>query len=408
MKIIQINSVYEFGSTGKITHDLHHAMLDKGYNSIVYYGRRNDTTDKGVFRLCSEYYGKFNSFLSRLSGIMYGGCRLSTSRLISHIKKEKPDLIHLQCINGYFVNIYRIIKFLNKNNIPTVLTLHAEFMYTANCSHAFDCQKWKTGCGDCHRYKQVTKSLLFDRTASSWRLLSNAYVGFENIVIVSVSKWLQDRAKESPMLADKHHVVIHNGIDTNLFKLYSKNDLDEMRRIMGIQLEKKIILHVTPSFSPNPQSLKGGFFFLELAKKCSNDDYCFVVVGPYDKSFDYPENVIMLGAIRNKEQLAKIYSLANVTVLTSKRETFSMVCAESLCCGTPVIGFKAGGPEQIAIKEYSYFCEYGDVYKMKEKLAEYMLKKNEQIAVEAKREYSKNRMITEYEKLYYDITRGKH
>ena len=38
-----------------------------------------------------------------------------------------------------------------------------------------------------------------------------------------------------------------------------------------------------------------------------------------------------------------------------------MVTAESLCCGTPVVGFKAGAPEQIAIKEFSEFVEYGDL-----------------------------------------------
>jgi len=59
--------------------------------------------------------------------------------------------------------------------------------------------------------------------------------------------------------------------------------------------------------------------------------------------------------------LARYYSMADVTVLTSKKETYSMVTVESLCCGTPVIGFKAGGPEQIAILEYCRFCEHGDI-----------------------------------------------
>lgn len=45
-----------------------------------------------------------------------------------------------------------------------------------------------------------------------------------------------------------------------------------------------------------------------------------------------------------------------------------MVTAESLCCGTPVVGFKAGAPEQIAIKEFSEFVEYGDLNSLYNKM----------------------------------------
>jgi glycosyltransferase involved in cell wall biosynthesis len=37
-----------------------------------------------------------------------------------------------------------------------------------------------------------------------------------------------------------------------------------------------------------------------------------------------------------------------------------MIVAESLCCGTPVVGFKAGGPESIAIDDYCVFVQFLD------------------------------------------------
>ena len=78
-----------------------------------------------------------------------------------------------------------------------------------------------------------------------------------------------------------------------------------------------------------------------------------------------PPNCINVGVIYNQDELAEYYSLADVTVITSFRETFSMVVAESLSCGTPIVGFKAGGPESIALKEYSEFVEFGDVEALK-------------------------------------------
>jgi hypothetical protein len=156
---------------------------------------------------------------------MYGGCFFSTNKLISIIKKEKPDVVHLHCINGYFVNIYRLVSWLNKSKIKTVLTLHAEFMHTANCGHALECDKWKTGCGKCPRLKKETKSLLIDSTHRSWVKMKKAFDGFENLVVTSVSPWLMERAKQSPILADKNHTVVYNGLDTNVFKLYQIQDL---------------------------------------------------------------------------------------------------------------------------------------------------------------------------------------
>ena len=120
--------------------------MKRKIDSVVFYGRRFETSDRNVHKICSEIYGKLNNGFSRVTGLMYGGCFTATNRLISAINREKPDVIHLQCLNGYFVNIYKLLNFLNKNRIPTVLTLHAEFMYTANCGHAYECEKWKTGC----------------------------------------------------------------------------------------------------------------------------------------------------------------------------------------------------------------------------------------------------------------------
>ena len=37
-----------------------------------------------------------------------------------------------------------------------------------------------------------------------------------------------------------------------------------------------------------------------------------------------------------------------------------MVTAESLCCGTPVVGYEAGAPETIALPAYSTFVPQGD------------------------------------------------
>lgn len=404
MKVLQINCVYKKGSTGKITSDLHRGLLDTGIESIVCYGRGTFVKEPGVYKTCSEWYSKLNNALSRVTGIMYGGCFFSTKRLISIIKKEKPDIVHLQCINGYFVNIYRLITWLKENHIKTVLTLHAEFMYTGGCGISIDCNQWNTneGCGHpvCPRYYQETKSLFFDRTGTMWRRMKDTFEGFENdLYVVSVSPWLMKRARQSVILGNMRHCVIYNGLNINVFHPYSTEDLRKKHCCQG----KKVVFHATPTFSSNPKHLKGGYYVIELAKRMPTVQ--FLVAGNCVGSFEVPQNVTLLGQVLDQELLARYYSMADVTVLTSKRETFSMVCAESLCCGTPVVGFKAGGPEEISIHEYSSFCDYGFIDGLMNLLQTALEKRYDKqyLAEMAVKRYSTEMIVEKYLELYQEV-----
>lgn len=359
MKVLQVNCVYKTGSTGKITADLHNAFKKNDIESVVCYGRGKRVNEPNVYKTCGELYSKLNNLLSRFTGIMYGGCFFSTNRLISIIKKEKPDIVHLQCINGYFVNIYRLVNWLKKNNIKTVLTLHAEFMFTANCGHSFDCEGWKTGCGKCPKFKAKTKSLFFDGTARSFKKMQKAFEGFknENLIVASVSPWLMERAKQSPILAGKQHTVVMNGLDTGVF--YPR-EVGAVKSELGIA-DEKIIFHVTPNFNNDPDYIKGGYYIIKLAEMLKGENVKIIAAGSYPENLKVPDNILLLGKVSDQNRLAELYSMADITVIASKRETFSMVCAESLCCGTPVAGFKAGGPEAISLDKYSRFVDYGDL-----------------------------------------------
>ena len=115
----------------------------------------------------------------------------------------------------------------------------------------------------------------------------------------------------------------------------------------------------------------------------------------------------MLGKIADKNILAALYSIAKLTIIVSKRETFNMPTAESLCCGTPVVGFKAGGPESIAIPEYSQFVKYGDIEALLCCVLSWIERKGsneyydpDQIASRAQAKYSKELITQEYIKIY--------
>lgn len=58
--------------------------------------------------------------------------------------------------------------------------------------------------------------------------------------------------------------------------------------------------------------------------------------------------IIQLGNILDERVMALAYNAADVFILPSKEDNMPNVILESLCCGTPVIGFKIGGmPDMI-------------------------------------------------------------
>jgi len=398
MKILQVNCVYKSGSTGKIVYDVHTELQRRGVESVVCYGRGAKTAEPGVYKTCGELYSKANNLLTRLTGVMYGGCHISTARLISVIRKEAPDVVHLHCINGYFVNIYRLIGWLKKRRVKTVLTLHAEFMYTANCGHAMDCEKWKSGCGRCPRLRTETKSWLLDGTARSWKKMRRAFAGFErDCIVTSVSPWLMERAQSSPILSSFRHETVLNGIDTSVFRPDAPAEREDFRREAGLA-GGPLILHVTAAFSMAQDHIKGGRYVAEMARRMP--ECTFAVIGNREEVPGLPENVVLLGRLEDQGKLARWYSAADVTLLTSQKETFSMVTAESLACGTPVVGFFAGAPERIAMPRYSTFVEYGDARALESALRE-MLARGERVPFsEAQAAYSKEEMTKNYCKVY--------
>ena len=191
-----------------------------------------------------------------------------------------------------------------------------------------------------------------------------------------------------------------NGLDTSIFHLR------EIDKTIAAKFDKskKLVLFVSASFDNSPDNFKGGDKIMELARKMP--DTQFIVVATHNKIIEtVPENVVLWGRTKSQSELAKLYSLADCSVIASKRETFSMVTAESLCCGTPIVGFIAGGPESIAINEYSDFVEYGNLEQFESSVRKFIGSEiNKQLLSNIAREkFSKEAMTNGYLKVYTQL-----
>jgi putative colanic acid biosynthesis glycosyltransferase len=340
----------------------------------------------------SNFFSKFYTYLSAITGRQYTYSFLETNKLLNQIRKVKPDIVHVHILNCNTVNLYKVLAFLKENNYKVIITFHAEYLYTGGCAHALDCMKWIDGCKNCPRLWDATHSFFIDKTHYFWKRFETIYAGFENLKIVCVSDWLKERVIKSPFFVNTDISVIENGIDTtNVFFPQHNIELFNKFKSGG----KKILLHVTPSFRLKN---KGGEYVIKLAERLDKDLYHIIIIG-YDGDVELPLNITAIKNINNQKLLAEYYSLADLTILTSQVETYSMVCVESLSCGTPVVGFKCGAPEMIALKKYSSFVEYGDLNELEWTIYSWADRKpaiGKQLREEAASHYSKEKMVNSY------------
>jgi len=399
VKFLQINSVCKSGSTGKIAYDLHTYLLAAGHESAIAYGRGGTVDDIHVYRFASVWEVYAHAALTRLTG--WTGCfsPVATRKLLRFIDRFAPDVVHIHELHAYFVNIAPVMEYLKRNNIKTIWTFHCEFMYTGKCGYTYDCNAWQKECGHCPSVKDYPASLWFDHTKAMFRKKKRLFEGFDQLAIITPSNWLANRVRQS-FLGYKQITVIPNGIDTNIFQ---PSDISALRLKYTVQ---KAVVHVTPNFE---NSRKGGRHVLELALRMP--DVSFFIVGNNKPVYDLPTNVHAVGRTENQSQLAEWYSFADVSIIASERENLPTICLESLCCGTPIVGFEGGGTAETAPDGYGVFVPYPDIVALEKALRRAMggeLRSKADCAAFGKARYAKEEMARRYMELYvaaFDIGR---
>ncbi|WP_054942741.1 glycosyltransferase [Paenibacillus ihuae] len=335
MKILQINSVCGFGSTGKIVTDIHESLIINGFDSYVGYGRGEPRHCSKTIKIGNKYDTYGHVAKTRLTDQHGFGSKRATKTFIKKIQEKNPDLIHLHNIHGYYLNIGILFDYLKKANKPVVWTLHDCWPFTGHCAY-FDyegCGKWKQGCYDCPQKANYPSSFLIDNSKSNYFKKKEIFGKVNDLNIITPSKWLAELLNES-FLSEYNITTINNGIDLELFK----PRISEFRN--KYQLKDKFVILGVASFW---EKRKGLDYFVQLSK-ILDENYKIVLIGLKEKEIlDLPKNIIALPRTQNIEELAEVYTAVDVFVNPTLEDNFPTTNLESLACGTPVITFNTGG-----------------------------------------------------------------
>ncbi|MEE1328141.1 MAG: glycosyltransferase [Oscillospiraceae bacterium] len=337
MKLVQINTVCGSGSTGKICVGISRILNAEGIENQILYSVGNTAYPQGI--KCTEPIPRLQAVRSRLLGNYGFNSHITTKRIIEELDRMQPDVVHLHNLHGHNCNLEILMNYFRTKKIRLIWTFHDCWAFTAYCPHFImaKCDKWKTGCHHCVQTR--TFSWFMDRSKWLYQKKKNACENLD-LTIVTPSKWLADLVNES-FLKDYPVKVINNGVDLEIFRPRPSN----FREQYNIPEDRFILLGVATKWVPR----KGADVLVRLAERLEAEKFQLVLVGT-DENMDaqLPDNVISIHHTENQEQLAEIYSAADLFVNPTREEVLGLVNIESLACGTPVVTFRTGGsPECI-------------------------------------------------------------
>jgi putative colanic acid biosynthesis glycosyltransferase len=359
MKILQVSSTINTSAIGRIAEEIGQLAIEKGDESFVAYSHMGPNGSKSrVIKVGSTFDTYFHGIQTRIFDNHAFASKAATRKLIRQIEEIDPDVIGVHNVHGYYLNMEIFFDYLKKVNKPVIYTLHDCWSFTGHCSY-FDfvkCDRWKTQCYSCPSKKAYPSSWLLDRSKENYHRKKEIFNGVSNLTIVTPSEWLAKLVKQS-FLAGYPVQVINNGVNTSVFHPVVSSGIRDKHGIG----QKKMILGVAYIWSHR----KGLDEFIELSKHLP-EDYITFLVGLSSAQIDrLPANIKGIGRTENVEELAALYSTADVFVNPTWQDNFPTTNLESLACGTPVITYNTGGSPEAIDEQTGIVVEKGDINGLK-------------------------------------------
>lgn len=342
LNILQINAVHRRLSTGRTAYEMNQSLSALGHTCATAFASGRMENPEKEYLIGSGLGQKAHALLSRATGLQGYFSRHATKKLLKYMNEFQPNVVVLRNLHANYIHLPKLLTYLAKKDIPTVVVLHDCWFYTGKCCHytLAGCNKWQTGCGGCVTLKKYNKSWLFDRTAKMIADKERLFSKIPRLAVVGVSEWLTEEAKKAPVFKKAKAIErIYNWIDLTKFQPV---DATAKRIQMGLD-GKKVILCVASRWSDE----KGLQTVLKLSEMLEENER-LVVVGNLPAGLQMNERVVLVSATDSVEELVELYSMADVFLQPSPEETFGKVSAEALACGTPVVCFNStANPELV-------------------------------------------------------------
>ncbi|AJC27028.1 N-acetyl-alpha-D-glucosaminyl L-malate synthase BshA [Bacillus velezensis] len=208
---------------------------------------------------------------------------------------------------------------------------------------------------------------------------------------------------------DKKIETIYNFIDE---RVYLKKNTESIKEKHGILPDEKVVIHVS-NFRKVKRVKDVIRVFRNIAAK-TKAKLLLVGDGPEKcvawqlvEKYGLQDQVLLLG---NQDRVEELYSISDLKLLLSEKESFGLVLLEAMACGVPCIGTNIGGiPEVIKDQVSGFLVEVGDIQAASEKalavLEDKQLSKRltDHALKMAETAFSSQRIVSQYERIYDEL-----
>ena len=340
MKLIHLSTFDKKGGAAKAAFKIHKS-LSKSHNSKMFVLLK-ESNDETVFQVKVGFLKKliatkFDGLLRRL--VNFGNYGYFSSGLFGTADFEKnADVLKADAIILYWVNFgflsIRSLGRLFKLKKPIIWRMSDTWPFSSGLHYASEFKE-----NDMHFRMKLLCRIVFFIKKNMWCL--------DNLVVVSPSKWMDSKVKNSKLFEGVKSLVIHTGVDIDVFCPQDKN---ACRKFFNIP-NKKVILFGAVNATSDYR--KGGdllFEALEYLKQEANGGFCCVVFGDDERYVGLRDGIdfISVGKINSDQELSMLYNCADVFVAPSREENLANTVLEAQSCHIPTVAFDVGGmPEAI-------------------------------------------------------------
>jgi glycosyltransferase involved in cell wall biosynthesis len=273
--------------------------------------------------------------LQKSSNPVHRSANLVPSGALDFVNNSGASVVHLHWMGSDTMSITEI----GGISVPTVWTLHDSWAFTGAEHHPEDADDRRYASGYTRSSRRPGNSrydldaAVFYRKLRHWRQM---------FWLAAPSRFMADLASRSTLAAAWPCRVIPNPLDTDVFRLAGDASRSALRSSWNIPQGAPVILF---GASPGSDRNKGtDLLAAALSAVAARIPGAHAVVfGADAPPMPFPLPTHWAGRVDSPEDLAAVYSAADVMVVPSRMESFSQTASEAQACGTPVVAFATSG-----------------------------------------------------------------